>query len=310
MKIELGFGRNFAGDEHEASFCNRFACHAAERVGCQAGVEHRVGDLVAKFIGMTFGHGLGRKQVAGHWGWTIERGAPAVNDGTRYDTAVRVATSIVVLAAFSCGGPPLPARGVVEADLGEWKFRRFQPVLDVEVWVEDNKAQAFTASYVADSAENRGRVGDEDVVSVFVTRYQKPEGVLRETVKLARRLAAEQGYQVEENDQGGGRALSIRGHGEAWVMWPAARHVVKVGGRGRKDVPESVVSSYSERYPSTLPKHALEGALPGGPEGREATPSKRKPDPRDEKVPYDPNNPRPDLETYDPKRVKLPGKKP
>jgi hypothetical protein len=191
---------------------------------------------------------------------------------------------------------------VVEADLGGWKFRRFQPVLDVEVWVEDNKAEAFTASYIADAAEKRGHIDDKDVVNVFVTRYEKDDGVLRETVKLARRLAAEQGYQVEENKVGGARALTINGHGESWVMWAAKKHVVKVGGRGRETVPDSMVSSYADRYPSVLPKNVLEGALPAGPE--------EKPKKGDEKEKYDSNNPKPDLEKYDPKKVKLPpGKK-
>src|SRR5512146_2552492 len=146
----------------------------------------------------------------------------------------------------ACGGhPPVPKRGVVESDLGGWKFRRFQPVLDVEVWVENNKAEAFTASYIADSAERRGHVDDKDVVNVFVTRYEKDDGVTRETVKLARRLASEGGYQVDEHKIKGARALTINGHGESWVMWPAKKHVVKVGGRGRESVPDSMVSSYA-----------------------------------------------------------------
>src|SRR6266496_1674021 len=127
-----------------------------------------------------------------------------------------------IVAVVACGGkPPIPKRGVVEGDLGAWKFRRFQPVLDVEVWVDGNKAQADTASYVTDEAEKRGHIDDKDVVNVFVTRYEKPEGVLRETVKLVRRLASEGGYQVDESKIGGVRALTINGHGEAWVMWAA-----------------------------------------------------------------------------------------
>src|SRR5262249_2446963 len=149
---------------------------------------------------------------------------------------------VALVTLGACGGhPPIPKRGVVEADLGAWKFRRFQPVLDVEVWVDNNKAEAFTASYVAEAAEKRGHIDDKDVVNVFVTRYEKDEGVLRETVKLARRLAAEQGYQVDENKIGGARALTINGHGESWVLWAAKNHVVKVGGRGRESVPSSVV---------------------------------------------------------------------
>ena len=205
--------------------------------------------------------------------------------------------AILVVISAACGGrPPIPKRGVVEGDLGDWKFHRFQEVLDVEVWVKDNPAEAFTASYLSAQAEKLGHPSDKDVVNVFVTRYQKDAGVLRETVKLARRLAAEQGYQVDERKIGGARALTINGHGEAWVMWPAARYVVKVGGRGRDDVPSDLVASYAKRYPSVLPGGALEGALPGGPEDQ----------PKKANAPYDPNNPEPDLEHYDPKKTKLP----
>lgn len=214
---------------------------------------------------------------------------------------ILVAGIVMSIAGGACGGsPPIPKRGVVEGDLGAWKFRRFQPVLDVEVWVEGNQAQAYTASYVADDAEKKGHVDDKDVVNVFVTRYEKPDGVLRETVKLVRRLAAEGGYQVDEDKIGGARALTIHGHGEAWVMWAAKQHVVKVGGRGREAVPESVVKSYAERYPSQIPGGALEGPLPAGPDN---------PVQSEDKPEYDPNNPRPDLDRYDPNKTKLPDKK-
>jgi len=207
---------------------------------------------------------------------------------------------VVVIATLACGGkPPVPTRGVVEADLGSWKFRRFQPVLDVEVWVDGNKAEAFTASYVAEAAEKRGKVDDQDIVNVFVTRYERADGVVRETVKLARRLAAEQGYRVDEGKIGGARALTIIGNGEAWVMWPANKHVVKIGGRGRETVPASVVERYADRYPSQLPGGSLEGPLPPGPD------SEPKPTPKE---PYDPSDPRPDLDRYDPSKVKLPDK--
>ncbi|HEY5920663.1 MAG TPA: hypothetical protein VIV11_03285 [Kofleriaceae bacterium] len=214
---------------------------------------------------------------------------------------MRVMLLAGILVLCACGSrPPPPKRGVVEGDLGAWKFRRFQPVLDVEVWVDGNKAQAYTASYVTDDAEKQGHVEDKDVVNVFVTRYEKPDGVLRETVKLARRLAAEGGYQVDENKIGDVRALTINGHGEAWVMWAAPKHVVKVGGRGRETVPDAVVKSYGERYPSQIPGGALEGPLPVGPDN---------PVKKEDKPEYDPNNPKPDLEKYDPKKSKLPDKK-
>lgn len=208
----------------------------------------------------------------------------------------------VVLAALGCGGrPPIPKRLVVEGDLGAWKFRRFQgPLLDVEVWVEGNKAEAYSASYITADAEKRGKIDDKDLVNVFVTRFETPEGVVRATVKLARRLAQDGGYQVEEDKIAGARALIITGRGEAWVMWPSNKHVVKVGGRGRSEVPKSMVETYVDRYPSQLPGGALEGALPPGPDDAPA-PSKRI-----EKPAYDPSNPRPDIDNYDPSKVKLP----
>src|SRR5215468_531490 len=143
---------------------------------------------------------------------------------------MRAVLLTVVLAG--CGGhPPVPTRGVVETDVGSWHFRRFQgPLLDVEVWIENNRGEAYSASYITDDAEKRGRIADDDLVNVFVTKYTKPDGVVRETVRLARRLAAENGYQVDENKVGGARALTISGHGESWVMWPSTSYVVKVGG--------------------------------------------------------------------------------
>jgi hypothetical protein len=204
---------------------------------------------------------------------------------------------LCLVTLLACGGkPPIPKRGVVEGDLGAWKFRRFQPVLDVEVWVENNKAEAYTASYVTEDAEKKGHVEDKDVVSVFVTRYERDDGVLRETVKLARRLASEGGYQVDEDKIGGARALTINGHGESWVLWAAKKHVVKVGGRGRESVPSSMVESYADRYPSVLPGGSLEGPLPAGPDNS---------GPKEEKPEYDEKNPRPDMDKYDPNKVKM-----
>jgi len=213
--------------------------------------------------------------------------------------ALLVAAAVVV---FACGGhPPVPRRGVVEGDLGPWKFRRFQgPLLDVEVWVEGNKAEAYSASYITADAEQRGHIDDKDLVNVFVTRYETPDGVVRATVKLARRLAQDGGYQVEEDKIAGARTLTIIGHGEAWVMWPSQLHVVKVGGRGRSDVPKAMVASYVDRYPSQLPGGSLEGPLPPG---RDDPPASGR---RLDKPAYDPSSPRPDAEHYDPSKVKLP----
>lgn len=206
---------------------------------------------------------------------------------------------VVLLLLVGCGGrPPIPKRAVVEGDLGSWKFRRFQgPLLDIEVWIADNKGESYSASYITSDAEKRGRIADADLVNVIVTRYEKPDGVVRETVKLVRRLAQEKGYQVDETKIEGVRVLTITGPGEAWAIWPADKAVVKVGGQGRTNVPGSVVEDYADRYPSRLPGGSLEGPLPPGPEDQPAA---------DPDEPYDPNNPKADLDHYDPGKVKLP----
>jgi hypothetical protein len=79
--------------------------------------------------------------------------------------------------------------------------------------------------------------------------------------------------------------LLVTGAGEAWAMWAARRHVVKIGGRGAEEVPESVVEAYADRYPSRLPSGVLEGALPTGPDEEP---------PKQDDQPFDPDNPRPD----------------
>jgi hypothetical protein len=210
---------------------------------------------------------------------------------------------LALVLLVGCGGnKPVPKRLVVEGDLGSWHYRRFQgPLLDVEVWIDGNKGEAYSASYITSDAEKRGSIEDKDLVNVTVTSYEKPDGVVRETVKLVRRLAQEKGYQVDEEKIGGVRTLTIKGPGEAWAIWPSKKHVVKVGGQGRTSVPGSVVGDYGDRYPSKLPGGALEGPLPAGPED--------KPKKGDEKEPYNPDNPTPNLDHYDPNKVKIPEKK-
>lgn len=190
------------------------------------------------------------------------------------------------LLAIACGGPDAPpARGVIEGDVDGWSFRRYQSVLDVEVWVPNNRAVAHTASYARKEAEKRGRLSEQDVVSAFVTRYQSDTGIERALIKFVRRLAQESGYRVEEREVGDVRLVAVSGAGETWALWPSRRHVVKIGGPGRRDVPESVIEAYGERYPSELRAGALDAPLPPGAE----PPSRPEPE-----EPFDPDNPKPE----------------
>lgn len=206
--------------------------------------------------------------------------------------AMRLGGVVVLALALTvgCGGaPPVPPRGVIEADVDGWHYRRYQSMLDVEVWVTGNPAEAHTATYVTAAAERIGRIDDADLVSAMVTTYERPGSVLRELVRFARRLAGEGGYQVDEAELGDVRVMLATGRGEAWAMWASGRYIVKVGGRGRSDVPEAVVEAYGARFPSEIPGGVMEGPLPAG----EPAPPDSDDDGDDE--PYDPNNPTPDF---------------
>ncbi|MCP4447190.1 MAG: hypothetical protein GY811_17850 [Myxococcales bacterium] len=197
-----------------------------------------------------------------------------------------LAAGLLVMMQFSgaCGGPSKPPkRGVIETDVENWGFRRYQSVLDVEVWVAKNRAVAHTASYARKTSEKKGRTNDEDVINVFVTRYKKKQGVRRALVVFVRRLAQQSGYKVSEKKISGVRLFDIRGPNEHWVFWSAKRHVVKLGGRGIESIPEDLIDAYAERYPSKLKAGVLEGPLPEGPA-----------DPEVETEEFDPKNPKPE----------------
>lgn len=164
-----------------------------------------------------------------------------------------------VLVAAGCGGATqVPRRRVIEGDLSGWAFRRYQHVLDVEVFVPGNAAQAHTASYVRAAAERRGALADGDIVSAFVTEYAATKGVQKALVRFARRLAQESGYAVEEAKVGGQRILGVSGHGEAWAFWSSGKYLIKVGGRGLAKVPADLVEGYGERYPSSVKAGSLD----------------------------------------------------
>lgn len=160
-------------------------------------------------------------------------------------------------SASGCGGADPPARAVIEEDVGEWEFRRYQKALDVEVWIPDNRGVAHAASYVDAAAVRRGDLGPGDVVSAVVSRYERAEGVRAAVGAFARDLARGATYEVETVEAAGALAVRFRGGGEAWLLWPASDRVIKVGGRRRASVPDDVVEAYAGVYSSSLSEDPL-----------------------------------------------------
>ena len=191
---------------------------------------------------------------------------------------------VAMQLSSACGGNTKPPkRGVIESDVENWGFRRYQSVLDVEVWVAKNVAVAHTASYARKTSEKKGRIDDKDVINAFVTRYKEKRGVRRALVVFVRRLAQQSGYKATEKKISGVRLFEIKGPNESWVFWPAKRHVVKLGGRGAKSVPSDLIEAYAERYPSKLKAGSLEGPLTEG-----------EPEPDVQTEEFDPKNPKPE----------------
>ncbi len=173
---------------------------------------------------------------------------------------------VAVQLSAACGSTPKPPkRGVIERDVENWGFRRYQSVLDVEVWVAKNGAVAHTASYARKTSEKKGRIDDKDVINAFVTRYKETSGVRRALVVFVRRLAQQSGYKIEEKKVSGVRVYDVQGPNERWAFWSSKGHVVKLGGRGIKAVPGDLIDAYAERYRSNLGSGSLEGPLPESP---------------------------------------------
>ena len=166
--------------------------------------------------------------------------------------------SLFALCLFACG-PKLPPRYVVESDVGSYKFRRYQQVLDVEIGIEGNPAVGHTATYV------RGGKTIQ-VVPVFVTVYQDARG-LSETVRQS--LRAMSGYDFDIAKLAGEYVFRMRAAGaDHWVLWVSGRHLLKLGApEGGTEVPEELLELYLDKYPSDLDEKgkAREGKASAGP---------------------------------------------
>lgn len=173
---------------------------------------------------------------------------------------------LCALLALACG-PKLPPRYVIEKDVGPYKYRRYQQVLDVELPIAGNPAVGHTATYVRGTADEAGSpVRRVALVPVFVTSYERARG-LTETVRA--RLRAMSSYTFDVTEVAGQHVFRLRGEsGDSWLAWVSGKHLVKLGApEGESAVPEPVVEAYLDLYPSDLDDkgHADDDAESAGP---------------------------------------------
>ncbi|MAQ14899.1 MAG: hypothetical protein CMN30_08900 [Sandaracinus sp.] len=158
---------------------------------------------------------------------------------------------------FAACSPALPARYVVEKDLDGFAYRRYQHVLDVELPVEGNPAEGHTATYF-----RRGE-GSVVLATAFVTVYAEARGLAAELRERMEDLAT---YDAAVAEREGENVWVLDGD-EPWVLWVSGRHVVKLGGPAGGEVPEALLETYLDLYPSDLADNgsAEEGAPSAGP---------------------------------------------
>lgn len=180
--------------------------------------------------------------------------------GKEARVSAKHALAAALFAVAAGCGPSIPARFVLERDIGSLSYRRYQRVLDVEFPVEGNAAVGHTATYVRRSAR-----GEVPYVNVFVTVYATAPGLSAEIRRQVRTLGS---YEVRVADVGG-RAWSLDGgEGDRWFLWVSSNRVVKIGGLADEALVRTVVSEYMGLYPSDLDEHGR--ARPGAPSAGDA----------------------------------------
>ncbi len=150
----------------------------------------------------------------------------------------------LMLVVLTGCGSSLPARYVVEHDLGDFRYRRYQKVLDVELPVEGNGAVGHTASYV-----RRDRGADVVFATAFVTVYERPGSLAAE---IRERLETLGTYELEVGELEGDYVWWLDGGSDRWALWVSGRHVVKLGAPRGEEIPDDLADAYVSLYPSDL----------------------------------------------------------
>lgn len=156
------------------------------------------------------------------------------------------ATVVISLVSIGCGAS-VPTRFVLERDIGDYRYRRYQHVLDVEVPVQGNDASGHTATYLH-SARGHGLT----VTTAFVTVYRRAASLAAELSDALHTLGT---YDVAIAEVSGDYVWKVEGGQETWLVWVSGQYIVKLGAPHGSDVPEDIADTYLGIYPSDLDEH-------------------------------------------------------
>lgn len=175
---------------------------------------------------------------------------------------IRMLLVLILLwaSAISACGSSLPARYVIEHDIGAYAFRRYQKSLEVEIPIADNKAVGHTAAYLQRTSHS-----DVDVVSAYVTVYEHAKSLAAEARTGLQTLAS---YTLSPGELFGQYVWLLTGAAkEHWCIWVSENRIVKIGAPAGSDFPEDIIDAYADLYPSDLDEHGIaeSDALSAGP---------------------------------------------
>lgn len=158
---------------------------------------------------------------------------------------------IAALACFLCIGcaPNLPTRYVFEHDIGDFTYRRYQRVTDVEFEISDNNSVRHVASYT--KYDN----GQLKAITALVTVYQKSDSLAADIYDQIQTLA---GYEVHSRRIFRNWVWYLNSPDDHWILWINENHVVRVG--SREQISDSVLRRYLRTYPSDLTKPNTDNA--------------------------------------------------
>ncbi len=143
-------------------------------------------------------------------------------------------------------GPSIPARYVVERDIGGYAFRRYQKTLDVEFPMQGNASVGHTATYVVRDAEGI------ELATAFVTVYKKAPS-LAATVRAQLRSLGTYDLSVVRLHRE--YVWRLDGDDAPWLIWVSGNRVVKLSGPPSQDMPDDLVARYLDVYESDLDEH-------------------------------------------------------
>lgn len=158
----------------------------------------------------------------------------------------RAALAILACVALGCGSD-LPARYVIERDLGAYRYRRYQRTLGAELEVAGNPARGHSATYL------RRGAAQVSIATAVVAVYAHAASLAAETRE---RLHALGRHHMSVQSIGDQYAWVLDGGPrDRWAVWVSGRHVVKLGAADDGAFPDEIVQAYAAAYPSDLDAH-------------------------------------------------------